>query len=69
MPDPSPLDPPASFHAFAPRVLRADPAERLRLDALTERALARHPAWPWPLIEAEARRALDADPSPTAHGP
>ena len=53
-------------HAFAPRALRTDPAERRLLEELTERVFALHPAWPWPLLEAEARRRLEAAQPPAA---
>ena len=46
--------------AFAPRALRTDRAERRLLEELTERVLALHPAWPWPLIEAEAHQRATA---------
>jgi hypothetical protein len=44
---------------FAPHALRLDPADRRRLEAQTERVLAAHPAWPWPLIEEAARRRAE----------
>jgi hypothetical protein len=46
--------------AFAPRSLRTDPAERRLLEELTARVLALYPAWPWPLVEEEARRRVEA---------
>jgi uncharacterized protein YbaA (DUF1428 family) len=44
---------------FEPRALRLDPDDRRRLEAQTERVLAAHPAWPWPLIEETARRRAE----------
>ena len=41
---------------FDPHALRTSPDQRRHLEALTERVFALHPAWPWPLIEEEARR-------------
>ena len=50
---------------FAPRALRTTPDERRLVEQLTARVLEAHPAWPWPLIEEEARRRAEellADP-------
>jgi len=41
---------------FEPKALRTPPDERDLVEAFMERVLAVHPAWPWPLIEEEARR-------------
>jgi hypothetical protein len=49
----SPLGP------FDPKVLRTVPEERKLIADWMERVLAAHPAWPWPLIEEEARRRAE----------
>jgi hypothetical protein len=46
--------------AFPARALRTDPDERRLVEAMAERVLALHPAWPWPLVEEEARRRAEA---------
>jgi hypothetical protein len=56
MPDSSPIVGQAEAAAFEPRALRTSPIERVLIEELMERVLAAHPAWPWPLIEEEARR-------------
>jgi hypothetical protein len=35
------------------------PEERKLIADWTERVFAAHPAWPWPLIEEEARRRAE----------
>jgi hypothetical protein len=35
------------------------PSERELVAAFMERVLAAHPAWPWPLIEEEARQRAE----------
>lgn len=51
---------PAAFGCFTPQALRNAPGERRRIEMFMERVLAAHPAWPWPLIEAEAMRRAEA---------
>jgi len=46
--------------AFVPRVLRTAPDLQRLVEEFTERVLTAHPAWPWPLIEEEARRRAEA---------
>jgi hypothetical protein len=41
---------------FEPKALRTTSIERHLVEAYMERVLAAHPAWPWPLIEEEARQ-------------
>jgi hypothetical protein len=60
MPDDSPPANPAKPGLFEPKALRTPPDERLLVEAFMERVLAVHPAWPWPLIEEEARRRAEA---------
>jgi hypothetical protein len=67
MPDDSPPVRPAMLGTFEPRALRTSPDERQLLTIWLERVLARHPAWPWPLIEEEARR-LAAGEAAAGHG-
>jgi hypothetical protein len=60
MPDDDPCAYSERLGLFGPRTLRIRPDERRLVDELTERVLATHPAWPWPLIEEEARRQAEA---------
>jgi hypothetical protein len=53
----APLDP------SNPKVLRTVPEERKLIADWMERVLAAHPAWPWPLIEEEARRRAEEAPA------
>ncbi len=53
MPDDSTPATPAETGCFAPE-------ERRQIEMFMERVLAAHPAWPWPLIEAEAMRRAEA---------
>jgi hypothetical protein len=59
MPDASLPPLPAHLGFFEPKALRVTPAERDLVAAFMERVLAAHPAWPWPLIEEEARRRAE----------
>jgi hypothetical protein len=59
MPDDDPLPCAARPGTFPPRALRTAPEERRLVEELTARVLAAHPAWPWPLIEREARRRAE----------
>jgi hypothetical protein len=59
MPDNAPPSPRASLGPFDPKVLRTVPEERKLIADWIERVLAAHPAWPWPLIEEEARRRAE----------
>ena len=59
MPDDSPPPHPAQLGSFEPKALRMTPGERELVAAFMERVLAAHPAWPWPLIEEEARRQAE----------
>ncbi len=59
MPDDSPHPRSGRTLPLEPKVLRMTPRERERMAILMERVLAAHPAWPWPLIEEEARRRAD----------
>jgi hypothetical protein len=56
--DPNPHS--SRIGVFPPKVLRTAPEEQRLVDELTERVLAAHPAWSWPLIDAEARRLTAA---------
>jgi hypothetical protein len=56
MPDESLPTRPAHLGPFEPKARRTTPDERHIVEDCMERVLAAHPAWPWPLIEAEARR-------------
>ncbi|WP_043363481.1 hypothetical protein [Belnapia sp. F-4-1] len=47
---------PARPAPFEPKALRMMPGERDLVATFMEHVLAAHPAWPWPLIEEEARR-------------
>src|SRR3954462_229899 len=60
MPDDSAPACPAMLSRFEPKALRTPPDERDLVEAFMERVLAVHPAWPWPLIEEEARRRAKA---------
>jgi hypothetical protein len=60
MPDDEPLPSAARPETFPPRTLRTAPEERRPVEELTARVIAAHPAWPWPLIEREARRRAEA---------
>jgi hypothetical protein len=59
MPDDPP--PPLAAHLgfFEPKALRTTPGEQDLMATFMERVLATHPAWPWPLIEEEARRRAE----------
>ena len=59
MPDDSPPAHPVQLGFFEPKALRVTPGERDLVAAFMERVLAAHPAWPWPLIEEEARRRAE----------
>ena len=50
----------AGLNHFAPRAICTTPEERRLLEKLIDRVLAIHPAWPWPMIEEEARRQAEA---------
>ena len=50
---------PVQLGFFEPKALRMTPGERDLVAAFMERVLAAHPAWPWPLIEEEARRRAE----------
>jgi hypothetical protein len=51
--------PPSPLCPFDPMVMRTVPEERKLLADWMERVLAAHPAWPWLLIEEEARRRAE----------
>ncbi|MBL6454634.1 hypothetical protein JMJ55_04815 [Belnapia sp. T6] len=59
MPDDSLPARPAQFDHFEPKALRTSPDERQLVEDCVARALAAHPAWPWPLIEEEGRRRAE----------
>ncbi len=59
MPDDSPPARSARTACFDPLALRMMPSERELVAAFMERVLAAHPAWPWPLIEEEARQRAE----------
>jgi hypothetical protein len=50
---------PARPAPFEPKALRMMPGEWDLVATFMERVLATHPAWPWPLIEEEARRRAE----------
>ncbi len=52
--------PAAGLSHFVPRAHRTTLEERRLLEGLMDRVLAIHPAWPWPMIEEEARRQAEA---------
>jgi hypothetical protein len=49
---------PAPLGPFTPKALRTTLDEQHLVEGFVERVLAAHPAWPWPLIEEEARRRV-----------
>ncbi len=59
MPDDSPPACSGRPVPFEPKALRMTPGEADLVAAFMERVLAAHPAWPWPLIEEEARRRAE----------
>ena len=60
MPDDALSAPDFGLSPFGPRTLRTTPDERRLLEDLMDHILAIHPAWPWPMIEEEARRQAEA---------